>query len=470
MTYVAEFFHKFSSEDKAETGARRVELFAEVMKSIWVARNDFERRMSALLAAMNQTRAVWASATPASSYPEAIGQKDAFAEYKRTSKRTWVRERQELSQLYSNIQTKLRTYSLRSWEPRKGLRLEDLEAAWKQLMGAEVARSRSINARIRDIKEALRREFARVADGFVARLQRTEQVIGSLSGQLQDQKGVLLRLAGELPALRAYLKGEIDAANQRCLEAKVDENDYTVFTYDDLEFELETTEDGLRKKLAFIDNQIVSAQHTNITPAKLEEFESTFKHFDKDDTNALTVYEMHSALASLGIVYPDEEVEAIYYQLESQFGALTYEAWLALLVEITKDDVSSADQLREAFRDLAGDKGYVTEQDLRFANLGQETVQFLTSVMPAIDVDEEAPEPQQHESARKPKFDCEYFRDEMSRCMLWGTVTDAQTTDSWNSRLRGAGWCHERERCVEHSAARSEVVCALMSSMLQRKV
>lgn len=31
--------------------------------------------------------------------------------------------------------------------------------------------------------------------------------------------------------------------------------------------------------------QMVSATHTNITPAKLEEFEATFKHFDKDDTN-----------------------------------------------------------------------------------------------------------------------------------------------------------------------------------------
>lgn len=142
--------YRSNPTDKAETGARRVELFAEVMKSIWVARNDFERRMSALLNAMNQTRAVWANATPATSYPEAITQKDVFAEYKKTNKRTWVRERQELSQLYSNIQTKLRTYSLRSWEPRQGLRLEDLEAAWKQLMAAEVAKSRSINARIRE--------------------------------------------------------------------------------------------------------------------------------------------------------------------------------------------------------------------------------------------------------------------------------------------------------------------------------
>lgn len=30
---------------------------------------------------------------------------------------------------------------------------------------------------------------------------------------------------------------------------------------------------------------MISATHTNITPAKLEEFEATFKHFDKDDTN-----------------------------------------------------------------------------------------------------------------------------------------------------------------------------------------
>lgn len=66
------------------------------------------------------------------------------------------------------------------------------------------------------------------------------------------------------------------------------------------------------------DEQMVSATHTNITPAKLEEFEATFKHFDKDETNVsapvdddesgtdeqtLQLWEMHSALASLGIVY-----------------------------------------------------------------------------------------------------------------------------------------------------------------------
>lgn len=194
------------------------------------------------------------------------------------------------------------------------------------------------------IKEELRKDFARLAQAFVERVKKIEQAIGSLSGQLHDQKQYLVQLSAELPAIRETLEHDIAAANQRCVEAKVDENDYTTFTYEDLEFELEIAQEGLRKKMAFVNNQMVSAGHTNITPAKLEEFESTFKHFDKDGTNVLTVYEMHSALASLGIVYPDEEVEAIYYQLESQFGNLTYEAWLTLLV--SRSSMRAADTSR----------------------------------------------------------------------------------------------------------------------------
>ena len=50
--------------------------------------------------------------------------------------------------------------------------------------------------------------------------------------------------------------------------------------------------------------QIVSRNMTNLTPAQLEQFESTFRYFDKDETNTLNQFEMSAALASLGIVYP----------------------------------------------------------------------------------------------------------------------------------------------------------------------
>lgn len=42
---------------------------------------------------------------------------------------------------------------------------------------------------------------------------------------------------------------------------------------------------------------------TNLTPAQLEQFESTFRYFDKDESHTLNQSEMTAALASLGIVY-----------------------------------------------------------------------------------------------------------------------------------------------------------------------
>jgi len=113
-------------------------------------KNDFERRMETLLSSMEDVKRGWQVNTPPTTYPEGIARLAAFAEYKKTTKRAWVRERQELAALYSNIQTKLRTYALRSWEPRSGLRLEDLERQWKVLLVDEGTRSRAINARIRE--------------------------------------------------------------------------------------------------------------------------------------------------------------------------------------------------------------------------------------------------------------------------------------------------------------------------------
>lgn len=49
--------------------------------------------------------------------------------------------------------------------------------------------------------------------------------------------------------------------------------------------------------------QIVSRNMSNLTPAQLEQFESTFRYFDRDESNTLDLDEMAAALASLGIVY-----------------------------------------------------------------------------------------------------------------------------------------------------------------------
>lgn len=44
MTYVAQYFHAFSSMEQAEVVSRRVAKFADVMQSAWLMQNDYERR------------------------------------------------------------------------------------------------------------------------------------------------------------------------------------------------------------------------------------------------------------------------------------------------------------------------------------------------------------------------------------------------------------------------------------------
>jgi hypothetical protein len=129
------------STDQAETVSRRIEKFADLMQSIWVSRNDYERRVRAvsdkvstksmgesvtvsqLLAALKETQEKWASVKFTGTYADVKEHAANFATYKQTTKRAWVTEKQDLATLLGNVQTKLKTYKLRPYVPPPGLAL-----------------------------------------------------------------------------------------------------------------------------------------------------------------------------------------------------------------------------------------------------------------------------------------------------------------------------------------------------------
>ncbi|KAI0667757.1 actinin-like protein [Trametes maxima] len=400
MTYVAGYFHAFSSMEQTETVSRRVEKFAELMQSVWSSRNDYERRVLELLRSMSEMRMNWAAKSFVGTYADARQHAASFQNYKQTTKRTWVTEKQDVATLFGNVQTKLKTYGLREYVPPPGLSLSDVDGAWNMLLKAEAERSKAINAEIRQIKENLRHKFADLANDFERRLRIISTELVSIEGPLEEQMQQVRELQTRMPALSDSLH-VVAAAEDECRDANVDENDYTVFTMEDLRFELELVSQSITKKIAFIDNQIVSRNMTNLTPAQLEQFESTFRYFDKDESNTLNQSEMSAALASLGIVYSDEDMDIIYDQLLQDYGAVTFEAFINLLVNIMEDQTSPA-QLRESFRGIAADKPYVTELDLRVAHLPASAIEFLRQAMPSAEND-----------VGEPQYDYERWLDEV---------------------------------------------------------
>ncbi|EEH21626.1 hypothetical protein PABG_03842 [Paracoccidioides brasiliensis Pb03] len=385
MTYIAYWFHAFSQLERVENAGRRVEKFVINMQGAWEMQNSFERRMKELLQAIRAQRAEWREASFEGTYADAKEQAAKFGAYKRNQKRKWVAEKSDLAALLGNIKTKLSTYRLRAYEPPPELRLDVLDQEWVTLTQNERDRSQLINETIRDIKNALRRSFADKANDFALTLNTLSLAISGLEGDVEDQLSHAQRLNNNLPPLDAFLE-TIAELEERCIEANIEENDFTTYTYDELAYELGLVKSSVSKKLAFLENQTVARNMTNLTPIQLEEFESVFRHFDRDSSNTLHEIEFSAALASLGLVYDEDEMHEVFLatcgpaRVERNAG-VSFEQFIRFMVSVTEDQ-NTAEQVFQSFKEVADGKPYVTELDLRHSLIPEELIDNLLQTMP----------------------------------------------------------------------------------------
>jgi Ca2+-binding EF-hand superfamily protein len=396
MTYIAYWFHAFSAMEKVENAGRRVEKFVSNMQGAWEMEHAYEKRMRALLQLIRQQRQSWRDAKFEGTYSNAKQQANDLSTYKRNQKRKWVAEKSELSALLGNIKTKLSTYRLRPYQPPADLRIEVLDQEWAALTTDEQVRSKLINETIRDIKNALRRSFADKANDFALTLNTLSLAISGLEGDVQDQLEHAQRLSANLAPLEQYLDG-IAVLDEQCQEANIDENDFTTYTYDELCYELGLVRASVQKKLTFLENQMVARNMTNLTPIQLEEFESVFRHFDRDGSNTLQELEFSAALASLGLVYDEEEMHTKYLEVchsgidpssspvsrrQRESKGVGFEQFIRFMVSVTEDQ-NTAEQVFQSFQEVADGKPYVTEMDLRHSLIPDELIDDLLNTMPA---------------------------------------------------------------------------------------
>jgi Ca2+-binding EF-hand superfamily protein len=354
MTYIAYWFHAFSQMERVENAGRRVEKFVQNMNGAWEMQNNFEQRMRELLRQIAAQRKQWEEATFDGSYIDAKAQSGKFTEYKRKNKRAWVAEKSEVAGLLGNIKTKLSTYRLNPYDPPPELSLEALDTAWSNLMKAERERSQVINETIRDIKNALRKTFADKANDFALALNTLSISLSALEGDVEDQMDHTKKISNNLAPLDQYLD-LIASLDEQCVEANIEENDYTTYTYDELEYELGLVKSSVSKKLAFLENQMVARNMTNLTPIQLEEFESVFRHFDRDASNSLQELEFSAALASLGLVYDEEEMHQKFRDTSGGRDYVTFEQFIRFMVDETEDQ-NTAEQVFESFKEVADGK------------------------------------------------------------------------------------------------------------------
>lgn len=211
-------------------------------------------------------------------------------------------------------------------------------------------------------------------------LKTMQMAISGLDGDLEDQLHHVRKLSSNLLPLDRYLE-TIEAVEAQCFEANIEENDFTTYTYDELAYELTLVKSSVQKKLSFLENQMVARNMTNLTPIQLEEFESVFRHFDRDDSNSLQELEFNAALASLGLVFSEDEMHDYFMDTSGGRDEVTFEQFIRFMVDVTEDQ-NTAEQVFQSFREVADGKPYVTEMDLRHSLVPDEVIDQLVEMMP----------------------------------------------------------------------------------------
>ncbi|KAG9244671.1 calponin homology domain-containing protein [Calycina marina] len=426
MTYIAYWFHAFSQMEKVENAGRRVEKFVNNMQGAWSMQSDFERRMRELLRAIKEQGVSWQKSRFEGTYVDAKKQLSEFSQYKRGRKREWVAEKSDLAALLGNIKTKMSTYRLSAYEPPPELRLSTLEQEWTVLVKAEVARGQLINETIRDIKNALRKNFADKANDFALALNTMQLAISGLEGEVEDQLMHVRKLNESLSPMNQYLE-KIAEIDRKCEEANIEENDFTTYTYDELSYELGLVRNSVSKKLAFLDNQVVARNMTNLTPIQLEEFESVFRHFDRDVTNSLQELEFSAALASLGLVFSEDEMHDYFQETSKDKDHVTFEQFIRFMVDVTEDQ-NTAEQVFQSFREVADGKPYVTEMDLRHSLVPDEVIDKLIKFIPPHEG------PDLSEDRGQPQYDYISFMDKL----MGGSSMQEQSGDAQSGIQNGS--------------------------------
>lgn len=267
---------------------------------------------------------------------------------------------------------------------------EDINTRWSQVQQAVEARKEVVAAEHeRQVQnEELRTQWAEQSQPFYDWIVSKEQELkDSSSGELEEQ---LERVNGIISDVTEH-QGQFDnliQLNQQIEDAEI--NTTSSLTYDAVRLAWEGLHSLGANTKKVLENEILLKQHAGVTAEEIAEYKETFSHFDKDGNNQLNRLELKSCLQSLGDDPKDPELDAILSQYgltveekEESVQVLPFDAFVAYMVN-KNASADTKESLIESFKVMAGDKEFITANDLN-AVLPTEQVQFLLENMPAYE-------------------------------------------------------------------------------------
>lgn len=259
--------------------------------------------------------------------------------------------------------------------PYTTLTAADLTRKWSDVRTLVPQRDNTLASELRKQQnnEMLRRQFAEKANivgPWIERQMDAVTAIGmSIQGSLEEQ---LLRLKEYEQAVYAYKPNieDLEKIHQAVQESMIFENRYTHYTMETLRVGWEQLLTSINRNINEVENQILTRDSKGITQEQLNEFRSSFNHFDKNRTGRLAPDELKSCLVSVGYsIGKDRQGELDFQRIlavldPNSSGYVLFDAFLDFMTR-ESTDTDTAEQVIDSFRILASDKPYILPDELR---------------------------------------------------------------------------------------------------------
>eukprot|EP00118_Oscarella_pearsei_P024574 m.306337 g.306337 ORF g.306337 m.306337 type:complete len:880 (+) comp41163_c0_seq1:81-2720(+) len=262
-----------------------------------------------------------------------------------------------------------------SFNPYTTLTPEDVSDKWEEVLALVPQRDAILQKEEeRQIEnEELRKQFAAAANEFGPWIEKQNEHIANLGlqveGTLESQREELERVKQEVMAEKTRVD-ELEQLNQQVQEALVFDNPHTEFTMDTIRVGYEQLLAAIGRNINDIGNQILTRDTKGISEEKMQELRQSFNHFDKDKSGQLDKNEFKACLLSIGYnLHGGEKEEVELARLmgivdPNGTGYVTFEAFVDFMTKESTDE-DTMEQVMESFKVLAGDKPYVTADELR---------------------------------------------------------------------------------------------------------
>ncbi|XP_068833791.1 alpha-actinin-3 isoform X14 [Capricornis sumatraensis] len=196
------------------------------------------------------------------------------------------------------------------------------------------------------VNERLRRQFAAQANAIGPWIQGKVEEVGRLAagmaGSLEEQMAGLRQQEQNIINYKSNID-RLEGDHQLLQESLVFDNKHTVYSMEHIRVGWEQLLTSIARTINEVENQVLTRDAKGLSQEQLNEFRASFNHFDRGEVEFARIMTMVDPNAA---------------------GVVTFQAFIDFMTRETAE-TDTAEQVVASFKILAGDKNYITAEELR---------------------------------------------------------------------------------------------------------